>query len=288
MLRNIIIILVSVGVVSWCLYVFKMRKNFKQATKKVTIVLGILWILTTFLPNISIILSPLTPPIKGRVIDAETRQPIVNCNIHAYWETGSAFVGSHSEAYHCMYLKTDANGEFSIPNYYKVLGFHPFPDVYNKFDGMTVVVFDHGHKYKRYAINDRVIIEGYLNSTQSINDLLTVQMTPINNPKTFFENLFDLDLNILSKGNYHKIKSDNINNYISSSYDYFITNYSITDCNILNNAELFRLSQLIESTGNLDKAIAVLKELKLICPAKATSVNEEIARIARGSNRARY
>lgn len=151
MLRNVIIILVSMAVIGWNIYVFKNRKQFTFAKKNFALGLLVLWLITMFILNIPIILSPLSPAIKGKIVNSETNLPIANCNIKAYWQVMSASVGGGaSQTYHQVITKTDEKGEFKISRYPKVLGmfgFFPFM-IISHYDGIRIIAYTHGFAYE--------------------------------------------------------------------------------------------------------------------------------------------
>ena len=57
-------------------------------------------------------------PFRGRVIDAETRQPLAGAAVHVHWYRETTVVGGVHGAegfYDAVEVLTDANGEFTIP-----------------------------------------------------------------------------------------------------------------------------------------------------------------------------
>jgi hypothetical protein len=57
-------------------------------------------------------------PYRGRVVDAETKQPLAGAAVVAVWEREGAVLGPHGpseEYYDAVEVVTDAQGEFTIP-----------------------------------------------------------------------------------------------------------------------------------------------------------------------------
>lgn len=78
-------------------------------------------------------------PYKGRVIDAQTGQPIEGAVAHGYWSR-IHFVptGSSSEYYDSYEVLTDRNGEFRIPGKGLL--------VFSNIDDMRLSIFKAGYK----------------------------------------------------------------------------------------------------------------------------------------------
>jgi hypothetical protein len=156
MLRNVIIILASIAVVAWNIYVFRNRKKFSFTKKNYAVGLLVLWLLTTFILNAPVILSPMSPSIRGTVISEETKQPIANCNIKAYWQVMTAGPGGGDtrDTYHQIITKTDGKGEFQLPRYPKVLGLYGFlPIIMTQYDGIRIVAYIHGYGYSQEDVD---------------------------------------------------------------------------------------------------------------------------------------
>ena len=55
-------------------------------------------------------------PYRGRVVDAETKQPLAGAAVLAVWRWGGPGLGHPSEGFHdALEVLTDANGEFVVP-----------------------------------------------------------------------------------------------------------------------------------------------------------------------------
>jgi len=78
-------------------------------------------------------------PYKGRVIDAQTGQPVEGAVAHGTWSR-IHFVptGSSSEYYDSYEVLTDGNGEFRIPGKGLL--------VFSNIDDMTLTIFKTGYK----------------------------------------------------------------------------------------------------------------------------------------------
>ncbi len=77
-------------------------------------------------------------PYRGRVIDAETRQPLAGAVVLAVWYWESFGLGHPSEGFHdALEVLTDANGEFAIPRetHFRVTGWVDKPGIVVYFPG---------------------------------------------------------------------------------------------------------------------------------------------------------
>ena len=185
MTRNIIIIMVSFGIVGWNLFIFKRRVIFSKTTRNIALVMLVLWVPTTLLPNIPILLSPLSPAIHGQVIDAETKQPITDCNIQAYWQTETFFIaGGHWEAYKSFHTKTNSQGEFAIPRYQKALSvYFIYPCIITRYSGVNIFTYDYGHRYNEISISlDNLVYDSSSYNkriAKSVNKTVIVKIVPV-------------------------------------------------------------------------------------------------------------
>jgi hypothetical protein len=75
-------------------------------------------------------------PYEGKVIDAETNQPIVGAVVHGSWH--KRYLGGGTEYYDSYEVLTDKNGEFRIPGQ----GLLIFSDV----EGITLTIFKAGYE----------------------------------------------------------------------------------------------------------------------------------------------
>lgn len=75
-------------------------------------------------------------PYEGKVIDAETKQPIEGAVVHGTWSR--VHLGGAHEYYDSYEVLTDKNGEFKIPG----KGFLMFSDV----EDMSLTIFKAGYK----------------------------------------------------------------------------------------------------------------------------------------------
>jgi hypothetical protein len=78
-------------------------------------------------------------PYEGKVIDAETKQPIEGAVVHGSWSKLHATVGGAVGEYYDSYeMLTDRNGEFKIPGKGLL--------ILSRIDGMTLTIFKAGYK----------------------------------------------------------------------------------------------------------------------------------------------
>ena len=84
-------------------------------------------------------------PYKGKVVDAETKQPLEGVVVLGVWNKVYGNVaGSTSEFYDSVEILTDKNGEFSIPGKGLL--------VFSFLDEMAVVIFKAGYEMRGYCM----------------------------------------------------------------------------------------------------------------------------------------
>lgn len=94
------------------------------------------------------------PSIKGRVVDAETGKPMKEVNVRAGWVTSYVDPGGGSSRTFKVYaIKTDGNGEFTLPKVIKL----KIP-VIEIFQGINMLIYE--HEYKRQYIERRAWRKG--------------------------------------------------------------------------------------------------------------------------------
>jgi hypothetical protein len=81
-------------------------------------------------------------PYKGKVVDAETNQPIEGAVVHGSWHR--IYLGGGSEYYDNYELLTDKNGEFKIPGQGLMVG-----SIVSRVDGMMLTIFKAGYEQVR-------------------------------------------------------------------------------------------------------------------------------------------
>src|SRR5690242_18279869 len=85
------------------------------------------------------------PAIDGRVVDAETRQPIAGANVVAHWHLKYYFLEAH-EAGELQVLEavTDADGRFHIPKWTRVRSPFARGSIYSSEDP-ELIIFKQGY-----------------------------------------------------------------------------------------------------------------------------------------------
>ena len=107
------------------------RNRLVLITFLLLIILGlIIWSITVYIP-----------PIKGRVVDAETGKPMKGVNVRVGWVTGYADPGGGSfKTFKVYATKTNENGEFILP---RIIKFR-IP-VIEHYQGVNMLIYEHGH-----------------------------------------------------------------------------------------------------------------------------------------------
>ena len=120
------------------------RKKMKKPISRILIaaVLGCLIIVSLFG-----CISVYDPPRRGKVIDAETREPIEDAVVMGYWEMDYfpiLFLGGPSYFYDAREAVTDQNGNFTLP------GLGPWLYMGN-LTGPYMHVYKKGYSYARFS-----------------------------------------------------------------------------------------------------------------------------------------
>lgn len=289
MLRNVIIILISMAVIGWNIHVFKNRKQFTFAKKNFAIGLLVLWLITTFIFNIPIILSPLSPTIKGKVVNSETNLPIANCNIKAYWQVMSASVGGGaSQTYHQVITKTDENGEFQIPRYPKVLGlFGLFPFlIISHYDGIRIIAYTHGFSYELIELDKFGPTPNVLEALSRLGpDVIeeTIKLGKKLTPGFYngYRDIWGLE-GLFNSYNMHRIVTEDDKRYLLADFHYYYKYiqevFSKSEPDKYESA-LITFASAFKKFGDNEKAIEVYQRIKKDFPGSADFADNEIKRL---------
>lgn len=284
MARNIIIILASLSIVIWSLYVLKKRKIFSFTTKNFALGLLLLWFLTTFLFNIPLILSPLTPAINGTVIDAVTKRPIATCNIKAYWQFESGTpAGRHFETYHQFITKTDEKGKFQVPRYIKVLGLYGFfPIIVSRYGGIKIVAYTHGFKFVYGGVAPYSSMPTIIEPSQpaAVSEVIKMEKS---HPSYLMDDLYNLK-EIFRTENIPPGPTAEDKKYLLEEYNYYYERIG----SIFKNSKtkeiesvLFVLANAFKEFDHKERAIEVYQRLKKEFPESATFVDQELDQLKR-------
>jgi hypothetical protein len=274
--RNIIIILISSIVVPWCIYVIKGRKFLGAGVVMTSYAISALWVLMIVLPNVPFLLSPFTPPIHGQVIDAESNQPLANCNIKAYWEIETiSIAGGHWETYQQFITKTNAQGEFHIPRRIKVLtiwGFLPALEVTSHYNGTKVLAYAHGFSYSFDKIDRQTIRKSWQPVEMMIRMYKPSEMY-------LLDKVYSLKSEFKSWNVPSGIITDEDQEFLLEDYRY---NYRLFTSLIKDEKSKKNESTLIDYASSLKKlgdhktAIEVYQKLKNDYPESAQFADQEI------------
>jgi len=124
--------------------------------------------------------------IKGKVVDAETGQPMKGVNVRAGWVTGYADPGGgHFKTFKVYATKTDANGDFVLPRTIKL----KIP-IIERYQGVNMLIYEHG--YVCQEIVRRAWLEG------GKIKYYQIALRTIKNDEEFNENLRRLSYHLSS------------------------------------------------------------------------------------------
>lgn len=254
MIGNILIISISIIIIGSNIYVFKYIKNPTKASKKVSAGLLIIWILSTLLPNIPLLLKPLTEPIQGRILDENTKKSIANANIKVAWYGGTHIIEAGSTpAYKVYSTISNERGEFSIPSAYKPFSVYLLPILIRKYEGMQIVVYHYDYYIKKLGLGSYY---------KEIGSNIQIDMIPANDDKKFLKNLQDLPLTLNFMDPSWNI---NINNRNRREKEFIINVHRMFDKKFPNSAlgeeNLFMLSSYYGWLGDHSAKFNVLQEM---------------------------
>jgi hypothetical protein len=142
------------------------------------ILLGIVLIflfLFIMLPNIEWLKSPLTPPIKIKIIDSETQKPVTDLHTVLRWVVSYAyFPGQGSvKSSHIVIARTDQNGEIIIGRKLKPLSVIIPPLFYREFIGTHILTVDHRYKWTAQNIGTDGILKLEMVKAVNIADFVS-------------------------------------------------------------------------------------------------------------------
>lgn len=185
MIGNLIILGIAVVIVVYATKVFGTDLAKNPFCLWSAIGLLLILIFSIIIPNAEFIRSPITPEIKGKVIDSISKKPISGATVIIDWSYSYGEFPMHSSRVSLRQhiITTDASGEFKAASRLRCLAINLFP-IYSSDSGG--VVFMTLHRDYKYGSNIEVV-----------NDIRLVEMTRYS------------DINEIKKDNYNlKILSE--------------------------------------------------------------------------------
>ena len=279
--RNIIIALLSSIIIPWGIYVIKARKSLEAGVVMTGYAMLASWVVMIGLPNIPFLLSPLTPPIHGSVIEGRTNQPVADCNIKAYWEIETiSIAGGHWESYQQFETKTNAQGEFIIPRRLKtltVLGFLPALEVVSHHNGIRVLAYAHGYSY-----DEKKIERQKLGITWKASDMLIKVYPPSD---TYLrEVISSLESKFESWNIPNRILTDEDVKFLREDYRVnfgLFTSMTKNEKSKENKSTLIDFASSLQRSGDYKTAIKALEKIKNDYPESAQFAAQEIETLRR-------
>lgn len=240
-----------------------------------------LWLFMIGLPNIPFIISPFTPPIHARVVEARTNLPIANCNIKAYWELEEiGIAGGHWESYQQFVTKSNAQGEFIIPRRLKVLsvfGFLPALEIVSHHNGIRVLAYAHGYSYTEAKIERQ-----NLGNLWQASELTIKMYAP--SEAYLREQIYSLESKIKSWNIPSGILSDEDKMFLKEDYrhNYVLFNQLVKgEKSKENKSALITHASSLESLGDYETALEAYQKLKNDYPDSAQFADQEIEMLQR-------
>ncbi len=257
MFGNIAILLISVFVIGFNIYVLIYKKNASVIAKLISILLFVVWILSIQIPNMPILKAPFTSALKGRVIDAETKKPLPNINVKIGWKTAYATAGGGSPAiYKALPATTDEKGEFSIPTALKQLSIYIWPFFSREYGGIKIIAYSYDYEFVEKNI-----------SADAETKLVEIPMRLISDDKSYLENI----LNIYWRGfailgphieDHYKNVTPDEKKFLINTYHSFDKKYPNSNYDELKKQEY--LGQLATTFNKLEPLLAVEINQKII------------------------
>ena len=264
-MRDIIILLISVFVVWLNLSTFKFKKDASSGRKTISMVLLIIWAVTIFLPNIPVLLWPITPKVYVRVIDAETKRPLPNINVKIGWYYHNYNVGGGiwGGVYRAKSTKTNERGEFTVPRSLKTLSLLVFPLFFEKYGGIEIIAYSYDYAFVKKFTKGKG------------PEPVEVEIKLIKDAKSYWESILNIYWEgIRNLGSRGENVSKEEKTFFLNAYDYFERRFPNADY-----AEL-------EDKAYLGQFAVTLDDLKE--PNEAIKINRLIIEKYPSSARARW
>lgn len=255
MLWNIIIVAITAVIIASNLFIFKSSKiRSKIKLRKCLIVTGLFFLIpwtVALLPNVLLVFSPLTPEVKGRIVDMETKKPLPDVKIKAAWYRDHEWPWTVAKArYKNFDTVSDSNGEFCIPRTVKAFTFF-IPILHTaKYGGIYIFAYDHDYSWQ----SGLKVIPSGVKST----NVEKILMRPIKDDMEYLISVRNTYLEFSSmqrgSGNF----SDDDWSYLIEAHQIFDTKYPNSK---LAEQNLLELNSVFREMGNFEEAINTLEEM---------------------------
>lgn len=215
MKSDLIMVLANVLLIIACVFGTKTKHRIIAIF---TLYLSALFLFFLLATNISIFISPFTPKHHGKVIDAETKKPLVGINIKAGWHVSSASVGGVSGDYYKIYkTKTDADGKFVIPRGIKALTIYT-PGSKTSFEKVILTIYPEDYQYQVERTH-------YADGNES-----TIALNKVKTDKEFLDNIlaYYYGLFLMHKGSGDMITAPDEIKWLKYAYFQFEKKYPIS------------------------------------------------------------
>lgn len=258
------IFLITLFVLGLSGIVYKFGKKVPWLIRVLAILLFIGWLIDIFIPNIPLLIAPMTPTIKGKIFDAETRRPLTNIDIKVAWPLHNVGPGGGGGLmYKTTYTtKSDEHGEFIIPRRWKPVSRWVFPLGFSNYAGIAMIAYSYDYEFRELWPKEHII---------------EIPMKPIKDEKTFLENILNIYWEGVSKmGPYiedsYKNLSPDEKRFFMNAYEQFEKKYPDTT---VDKDYLGSVASMFEKLGAPQKAIGINQKIINKYPS---SINAEIAR----------
>lgn len=272
MLWNLSISAITAILVLLNIVIFKSLKNPKRRRlKRFALTLGVIFLIPWIVaisPNILLLVSPLTPAVKGRIVDAETRKPLPNIRIKAAWyREHVAPWGAAKARYKNCDITSNSIGEFRIPRTVKTFTLFIPVFVTASYGGIYIFSYDHDFFWRSgiYVIPREI----------KPADTIEIALRKIKDDKEYLDTINE------TYSQFTWMQSDSITqkeklspedwNYLVEAHRLFDTTYSKSD---LSEKNLLGLSGVLEYMGQNEEAIHIIEDLVKRYPGK----HEEFAK----------
>lgn len=262
---DIAILIISVFIIG-LFVIIKRKKNIPWSIQVISAVLFVGLLVTTLLPSLPLIISPLTPSLQGRVIDAETGKPLSNINIKIGWEILNAGPGGGGRSVYKTYTTTtNDTGEFKAPSI--LMPFTVFLiSGLREYGGINIIAYSYDYEFSRSGVN----------RDEKKSRFIEIQMQPIKDEKSYWESILNIYWEgITNLGSRGENVSAEERRFLKDAYSYFKRRFPNANYAELKDKAYF--GQFAVTLDDLKEPVEAIKINQLIIEKYPSSASAELA-----------
>jgi hypothetical protein len=196
MLGNIIILAIAIGLLYFVIKVFGSNLKYKPLYCIAALFSGLVLIFTIIVPNIDFVKSPVTPSIHGKLIDAETKQPISNASVLVtYYYEYSIFMSLKTKVTRQFIITTQNNGGFNVGTRLRYLSLH-FPCSYvplitRQSGGRFINIWKNGYKSTYYIVGNAYYINKSVTKQDKLDEIHRIDQLASIAQRSYKKHIYD-------------------------------------------------------------------------------------------------